>query len=214
MVVLISAIGFGNYLLLRRYGARGIVYTGFLGGLVNSTATVAELTRTMGAEDASSTDDVFTGIMLAKVAMYLRNGVLLAVFAPGALRVGLLPIGLMIAPSVGLAARGLRRLSIGTPDVRLRSPFSLRSALEFGVYFLVLTVAAGTAQRGMGTPGFYAVAVLGGAVLASLGSALALVPPIARATREKGLLRRVAIAVAGVTGMGLLGLGLNRSILG
>ena len=42
-VILVAAIGFVNYLLWKAYGARGVEFTGFLGGLVNSTVTVTEL---------------------------------------------------------------------------------------------------------------------------------------------------------------------------
>ncbi len=44
-VLLIAALGFTNYILLKLYGERGIEFTGFLGGLVNSTVTVTELTQ-------------------------------------------------------------------------------------------------------------------------------------------------------------------------
>ena len=43
MVVLVSAISFANYLLVRRFGAASLRYAGFFGGLANSTATVAAL---------------------------------------------------------------------------------------------------------------------------------------------------------------------------
>src|SRR5581483_3214860 len=42
-VILLAALRFANYVLLKLYGTRGIELTGFLGGLVNSTVTVAEL---------------------------------------------------------------------------------------------------------------------------------------------------------------------------
>ena len=42
-VILIAALGFVNYVLWKIYGPRGIDITSFLGGLVNSTAAVAEL---------------------------------------------------------------------------------------------------------------------------------------------------------------------------
>ena len=41
-VLLIAGLGFTNYILLKLYGERGIEFTGFLGGLVNSTVTVTE----------------------------------------------------------------------------------------------------------------------------------------------------------------------------
>ena len=44
-VLLIAGLGFTNYILLKLYGERGIEFTGFLGGLVNSTVTVTELTQ-------------------------------------------------------------------------------------------------------------------------------------------------------------------------
>ena len=42
-VILIASIGFVNYVLLRIYGGKGLYYTALLGGLVNSTAVIAEL---------------------------------------------------------------------------------------------------------------------------------------------------------------------------
>jgi uncharacterized membrane protein (DUF4010 family) len=41
-VVAIAAIGFVNYVLLCLYSSRGLIYTAVLGGLVNSTATIAD----------------------------------------------------------------------------------------------------------------------------------------------------------------------------
>ena len=44
IVILVSLISFLSYVLLRKYGAqRGICYSGFLGGFVNSEATAAAL---------------------------------------------------------------------------------------------------------------------------------------------------------------------------
>ena len=42
-VIMIAALGFANYILLKVYGARGVEMAGFLGGPVNSTVTVTEL---------------------------------------------------------------------------------------------------------------------------------------------------------------------------
>jgi len=45
LVVAVSAIGFVNYVLVKRYQGRGYAVTGFFGGLVNSTAVVAEMAK-------------------------------------------------------------------------------------------------------------------------------------------------------------------------
>src|SRR6202789_8876 len=46
-VIVIACLGFVNYLLLRVYGSKGVYLTAVFGGLVNSTATVAELVSTL-----------------------------------------------------------------------------------------------------------------------------------------------------------------------
>jgi uncharacterized membrane protein (DUF4010 family) len=52
IVIVIAGIGFVNYVLLKLYGTRGIYLSGFLGGLVNSTAAT-ELARPFGAGSTS-----------------------------------------------------------------------------------------------------------------------------------------------------------------
>src|ERR1700728_4737160 len=78
-VVVIACLGFVNYVLLRVYGSKGIYLTAILGGLVNSTASVAELSSTLsGTGLVSLTVPV---VLLTSVAMFLRNVLILAIFA-------------------------------------------------------------------------------------------------------------------------------------
>lgn len=83
-VLLIAGIGFANYVLLKLYGARGIELTGFLGGLVNSTVTVAELAGRVG-QTPELAEVAYRGVMIATAAMVVRNAALLALLAPRAL---------------------------------------------------------------------------------------------------------------------------------
>ena len=76
-VILIAALGFTNYVLLKLYGARGIEFTGFLGGLVNSTVTVAELTERARNNNGNFTHVAYRGVVLATTAMLVRNAVIL-----------------------------------------------------------------------------------------------------------------------------------------
>lgn len=239
MVVLISGIGFGNYVLLRLYGARGVNYTGFLGGLVNSTASVSELAG-QARENPALTEYTFRAIMLAKTAMFLRNGMILAIFAPNALFAGILPVGLMLAVTLGLAlySRG-KTTESSAPAIKLSSPFSLRSALEFGLIFLVLTMVAGVGQKMGGNLGFFAISFLGGLVSSSstsasaanlvsqgaisavtagrgvlltcIASAVVLVPIVWQ--KEPALGRRMAVATGLVVLAGAIGWVLNPWVL-
>src|SRR5215469_12545484 len=85
VVLVISAIAFANYVLLRLYGTRGIRWTGLLGGLVNSTATVAELANRTRSDPARLSVYALLGMMTADTAMLLRNGFILGVFFTPAL---------------------------------------------------------------------------------------------------------------------------------
>jgi len=240
MVVLISAIGFANYVLLRVYGARGVAYTGFLGGLVNSTATVAEMAVKVG-QHPQLERYAFRGVMLAKAAMFLRNGLILGLFAPAALPHGLLPVALMTLVTLVLAARAGDAAGKEPPAVRLASPFSLRSALEFGLLFLILNVVATLGQRHLGAAGFYVVSLLGGmvssassaataanlaaqsriatdqaaygTVLASVASALVLVPITRRGARGTGLTRRLVMAIGWMLLAGVVAWAINPFFL-
>ena len=176
-VVLIAALGFVNYVLLNLYGARGIEFTGFLGGLVNSTVTVTELATRVRESDGRLRDVAFRGIVLATAAMLVRNGIILGLLAPEALVSAFVPLALMFAGAIVAALWDRRHrethvaaaLANETPASHvpppvpvMTSPFSLSSALRFGAIFLLLQVAATLAQRLLGEPGLYVLSVAGG----------------------------------------------------
>lgn len=241
MVVLISAIGFVNYILLKRYGGKGILYTGFLGGLVNSTATAVELSQKARHGDDGAEELVFRGILWAKVASFLRNGLVLGIFAPQALPASLVPVTLMLVVVLLMALRKAKAvLQSNTPLVSLESPFSLRSALQFGALLAVITVLATIAQQLFGDFGFYIVAFLGGivssastaataatmfatgqitgamagtaVVIASVASTIVILPVVWRGSGSQSLTRRVGIAVAVVMVSIAIGIALNSLV--
>ncbi len=102
-VVLIAAIGFANYVLWKLFGTRGIEFAGFLGGLVNSTVTVSELSSRVGETGGALIDVAYRGVLLSVAAMTARNALLLGIFKPAALLTAAAALGVMLAASVGLA---------------------------------------------------------------------------------------------------------------
>jgi uncharacterized membrane protein (DUF4010 family) len=196
---LIAGLGFANYILLKLYGARGIALTGFLGGLVNSTVTVTELSERVRASKGRFSDVAFAGVVLATSAMLARNAAILALLAPSVLLESAIPLGLMLAGTAAAALVQSRRTTrpraaaegelTPSPDPlpALESPFSLTAALKLGIVFLALQVAGTIAQRWMGPMGFYAVSLVGGivssasavAAAANLAAAGALSPQVA-----------------------------------
>jgi uncharacterized membrane protein (DUF4010 family) len=172
-VILIAALGFTNYVLLKIYGARGIEFTGFFGGLVNSTVTVAELANRASSSQPRLSSAAYRGVLLATAAMLARNAFILGLFAPSALAASIVPFGLMLAAAAAAAwLTRLREHRAGRtgdpvnelPLTTLVSPFALSAAIKFALIFLALKVAGTLATGGLGLPGFYAVSVAGGIV--------------------------------------------------
>ncbi|RDZ45231.1 MgtC/SapB transporter [Haloferax sp. Atlit-10N] len=161
LVVAVSAIGFINYVIIRRYGERGIAITGFFGGLVNSTAVIGEIAgRTR--RNPSIRPLAAGAILMADAAMALRNLSLVVVFVPElAVQVGI-PLGLVALVGVGYALHS-REWGVDL-DVAFESPFSLESALRFGVFFLLVLLASAAAQEYFGATGFVVTSFLGGLV--------------------------------------------------
>ncbi|MFZ3213781.1 MAG: DUF4010 domain-containing protein [Terriglobales bacterium] len=214
-VVVIASIAFVNYVLLRLYGARGLYWTAILGGLVNSRAAVAEL-MTVGT--GSRTTAV---VLLVTLAMFMRNIVLLALFAPRALLTA-------VGPLLAMACVALL-LRTGKPDdepgreLTLGSPISLRRVLAYGLLFVAIEVVGTLAERAFGSIGFMAASGISGiassasataaaanlsaagkitpnlagtaAVIASMGSALTNVPLVFKRL-SRPLLLRVASSTA------------------
>jgi uncharacterized membrane protein (DUF4010 family) len=235
-VILIAGIGFANYILLKSFGTKGVQITGFLGGLVNSTVTVTELAFRARESSGSLQDEAYRGVLLATCAMAVRNALLLGIVATAALLAALLPIALILASSLVFAVRDLGRdtpAQSTPPNIPLRSPFSLQSALKFGLIFLVLQIIGTLAQDALGHAGFYAVSIVGGfvssasavasaamlaaqghvtpavagiaSVLASLASAAVNMALVARVAHDRKLNLRLGRALGIVVACGIAG---------
>ena len=233
-VVLIAAIGFVNYVLLRQYGSRGLAATGLLGGLVNSSATVVELASRDRAAAGKLTSPVFGGIVLSNAAMLLRNGVILAILAPLVALAVAAPLAAGVVASLAVSLIRRKDVQRGVEQMTLTLPFSVPAVLRFGLIFLVISIAGNLAQRVLGDPGFYVVSFVAGlassasatatagvlstqgqidvytaglgALFASLGSALVHLPLAWRFSRNGQLALRLMAATAVIILAGLGGL--------
>jgi uncharacterized membrane protein (DUF4010 family) len=161
-VVVIACLGFLNYVLLRVYGSKGIYLTAMLGGLVNSTATAAELVSTLSGTDLVGL--VVPLVLLTSVSMFARNLVILAIFAHAAIRTAAFPLMAMGIVAGGWIYRDRHRAAMVERDVSLNlgSPVSLARVSTFALLFLALQVVATVGQRLIGNAGFQMVSVFGG----------------------------------------------------
>jgi uncharacterized membrane protein (DUF4010 family) len=161
-VVVIACLGFLNYVLLRVYGSKGIYLTAIFGGIVNSTATAAELTSTLS--DSGLVELTTPVVLLTSVSMFFRNFVILAIFAHGAVRTAALPLIAMTLVAAFWVYRDRHRAAEIDRDVTidLGSPVSLKKVSSFAILFIALQIVATLGQRWIGNAGFQIVSVLGG----------------------------------------------------
>lgn len=167
MVVLISALNFISYLLIKVVGPEhGVGLAGLLGGLVSSTAVTlafAQRSRRAG-EDA---DALAFGIVLAWTVMFLRVAVMSFLIS--------VELGRALAPGIGLLAFAgiacsawLWRRRMKTRNGERGSvppgsnPFELNEAIKFGLLFGVVIIAAKAAQAYFGDAGLYIAAAVAG----------------------------------------------------
>jgi hypothetical protein len=75
---------FLNYVLLRLYSTCGLYYPAIFGGLVNSTAVIAQLSGPLAAAGPNARPMAIVVILLTIVSMFLRNLAMLLIFSPSA----------------------------------------------------------------------------------------------------------------------------------
>ena len=211
LVIAVSGIGFANYAIMQRYGGRGMLITGFFGGLVNSTAVIGEIANRAKTNDGILTLAVAT-VLVADAAMAVRNLVLVVAFVPeSAVAVGL-PLGLIAVGGVGLTI--YERNWGGDIELDLDSPFSSRNALTFGVLFLAVLVGTAAAQGMFGTVGFLVTSFFSGLLSSGTTTATAVsltsTGRITAATAAQGVL---AGTLASIMVKIWLAAGINRTLL-
>ena len=191
-VVVIAGIAFVNYVLLRLYGSRGLYWTAALGGLVNNRAVVAELMTVVGGPKLLGV------VLLATMAMFVRNIAILALFAPKALLTAAGPLlGMALVSLLLLTGQG--RDEPGR-DLELPSPISLRRILKYGALFLGIQVLSTLAERHFGNGGFFAASIIGG--LASSASATAAAANLSASAKILPALAGTAAVIASMASAG------------
>jgi uncharacterized membrane protein (DUF4010 family) len=231
-VVVIAVLGFVNYVLLKLYSSRGLYYSAVLGGMVNSTATIAELSGLLSGSNTNAMGLAITINFLTIVAMFVRNLLIVTIFARGAVLSAALPLSVMAATALACILYQRKHAPAQIGELRLSSPLSLSKVFKFGVIFLAIEVIGNVGQRYLGHFGFLLVSVVGGlvssastagaaatlamhgkitpqtagiaTVLTSMASALSNLPLLHQQIKQWDVTRRVALLSFGIVAAGLL----------
>ena len=230
-VIVIAAIGFINYVLLRLYSDRGLLYTAVLGGLVNSTATIAELAGWLRSPSPETARTCTFFNFVTVIAMFTRNLFLLAIFDREAVAIAVLPITAMSCCAAIFVwfSKGSRKLD---GELKLSSPVSIRKLVSFGTLFLLIESAGAIGKRYLGHYGVIIVSLLGGlvssasttaaaailaahgetaastaglaTVITSIASGLSNLPVIYRVTRNAGMTWGLVVKTAAIVLVGAI----------
>jgi uncharacterized membrane protein (DUF4010 family) len=235
-VIAIAGIGFVNYVLLRIYSTRGLYLGAVFGGLVNSSATVAELASR--AQETGMITRTTTLCLLTTIAMFARNLILATLFSPRSLSATLVPLFAMtlVAGFWIWRDRAIEDKLAGS--LRLNSPISLAKVIWFGLLFIVIQVVGTLLTRFFGSYGMLATGIFGGlvssasttaaastmamhgkisaalagstTVLTSLASAAVNLPIVWRATNNNAVVRRLTMEMASVVATGIIAVTVDR----
>jgi uncharacterized membrane protein (DUF4010 family) len=154
MVVLISGIGFLGYVLIKLVGThRGIGITGFLGGLVSSTAVTLSFSQRSQAESKLARQ-LALAIIIAWTMMFPRilievlivHRELLSVVGPPILAAGLAALAYSLYLFV--SAR-----SDESSDLEFSNPVDLAAAVKFGLLYALILLVTRSAQIYSGEAG-------------------------------------------------------------
>ncbi|MFP3874310.1 MAG: MgtC/SapB family protein [Thiohalophilus sp.] len=162
MVVLIAGISFAGYVAIKIVGAhKGLLITGFLGGLVSSTAATINLSKL--AQKRTRVPVICAAILLAETIMFPRMLLEIAVVNRALLLSAWLPIlimtGVMLA---GVVIIWHRKEQSGDGELSVTNPFQIKIALQFGLLLAAVMFLAEAAMAWFGDAGIYLVALISG----------------------------------------------------
>jgi uncharacterized membrane protein (DUF4010 family) len=236
-VIAIAGIGFINYVFLRMYSTRGLYLGALFGGLVNSSATVAELGARL--QETGMVTRATTLCLLTTIAMFARNLILVTIFSPRSLGATLVPLLAMTLVASFWVWRD-RRIEESVPGtLKLTSPISLSKVLWFGIVFIAIQIVGSLLTKYFGSSGMFATGIFGGlvssasttaaaatmamhgritasvagstTVLTSLASAAVNLPIVWRTIKDKAVVKALAIKMATVVGTGIVAVAIDRT---
>jgi uncharacterized membrane protein (DUF4010 family) len=165
-VVAICTLSYASYLLQRYLPVKGaVLLPAALGGAYSSTATTIVLAR-REREAGRTRADISAGIVLATAIMYLRLGIVTALFNQS-LALALAPALLaLFAIGAAMAAYEWWRLGERAPEAGLplpaKNPLQITTAAIFAALFVVISIVSAWVRGAFGQGGVLGLAAVVG----------------------------------------------------
>jgi len=165
MVIFVAGISFAGYLLVKFLGTKkGYGLTGFVGGLVSSTA----VNLSMAGESKKYKKLVAPLVVAAIIATstsFIRVLVEVVVINSSLIPLLIIPIGLMgLSGYLLVMALYFKKepKQKKVQEIKFEQPFSLWPAIKFGIFFAFIIFIAKLASVLAGPSGLYLASLLGG----------------------------------------------------
>lgn len=167
MVVLISGISYMSYIAIKIFGAkRGIVFSGFLAGFISSTALVLSF-LSVSKKNKKVVNPYVLAVVVASSAMFFRVLLEVSVLSPSLFKNLVIPMGIMgltgLVSTVFFITKKeklSRNMEKGLSEVK--SPFNIGPAIQFGLFFALVSFITKFGVAYMGDKGLYLTSVISG----------------------------------------------------
>lgn len=162
LVVLMATISFAAYCAVRLAGPeKGILLTGFLGGLVSSTGVSVHLARL--SQNVEQEPILAAGVLVASATMFVRVLLIVAILNPSLFQPLSVPLVFMALVVFGAAIFMLRKNQSTAPvPLKLRNPVELGQAAQFGVLLAGILLLTQAVRAWLGEAGLYFLAGISG----------------------------------------------------
>lgn len=167
MTIAIAGVSFIGYVAVKVGGARyGALLAGTAGGLVSSTAATLDLARKARAAPAAWRLQL-AGALAASATMFIRVGVVVALFGPSLLDRIVAPLAAAAVVTVGIALAldpPWSKAAVEQPGDKaiFTNPFELRAVLGFAALLAVILVLTRALTETFGGEGGIALAAITG----------------------------------------------------
>lgn len=163
MVVLIVGISLAAYLARKFLGnARGAAVAGLLGGLISSTATTMSVAR-RSKDSASHPQPLAVITLISGSVVFVRVIVEVALIGPVVMKTVIPPLAAMLVLAA-IVSGVAYRLMIKTEPKSFDEPppSELKSAVMFGLLYVLVLLAVSYAKDHFGEAGIFIVAAISG----------------------------------------------------
>ena len=163
MVILVAGLSFFGYFLVKILDSKkshGL--TGFIGGLVSSTAVTLSMSKE--SKRKSKVSPYALATIIAMSIMFLRVIFEIAVINPSLLENLFLPLIAMFGVGMFFSFYFLKKKEkkFNAKEIDFRQPFALGPALKFGFFFLLVLLVSKIGQIIFGSLGIYGASILSG----------------------------------------------------